>query len=414
MTPFEHQRVAALESRLAKLEKMVAGSPLGQGIGVSTSYGALNIRTTQLGFSAVLTSTFRGSPIDGSTTGRVGYSWRQLDITSKTVGSTTYFTNTDSILRPLPIAKFGDKAFERNGNTGLLPGRIVWMEPSPQADGLLFSVDTVFVLATNPVTPADQTDLGKICYSALYTEVNMYSQISNIGIGSLGVGVWLIVIGASSPSSFQASSAAVPAAGQVYHATVIGQAQLAGEPIPRPVVLALAPQAPRVVIANSQAPVVIPPAAFGNPAPLYPTQAQVTLPTQGNWLITCTASVSFTENAAYPQDHLSVGHAFMGYAIVISPPPVFIPANITPFFPGFFELDTSSPTSGVQYLAPFTFIASATAYYSTTRNNDIAILAVGGQASFAPGTTQDPPTGTLNSWQLTAWRLSTYPAPVPF
>lgn len=119
MTPNDDARVRAIESKLAALERMLKPTG-GLGQGVSTSYGSLNIRTTQLGFPAELTSTFNAT---------TGYSWKRLAL-----DTTLAISLTNPAIQPE-----GTRAYEVTGNETLGIGDRVWLEPSPEAQGYLFA-----------------------------------------------------------------------------------------------------------------------------------------------------------------------------------------------------------------------------------------------------------------------------------
>ena len=119
MTPNDDARVRAIESKLAALERMLKPTG-GLGQGVSTSYGSLNIRSTQLGFAAELTSTFNAT---------TGYNWKRLAL--DTTGSIT-LTNP-------AIQLTGNRAYSIDGSTTLASGTKGWLEPSPESSGYLFT-----------------------------------------------------------------------------------------------------------------------------------------------------------------------------------------------------------------------------------------------------------------------------------
>lgn len=123
MSPAERQRLAAVESELATLKRQTTPTH-GMGAGVSTANGAINVRTTQIGFPAELTGTYE------STGSRNGYPWKQLDLST---------TATVGLVNP-SIQLTGDKAFDVAGGTKLTAGTRVWMEPAPQSNGFIFHV----------------------------------------------------------------------------------------------------------------------------------------------------------------------------------------------------------------------------------------------------------------------------------
>lgn len=163
-------RVAALESQSQALKQQLRGS-----IGVSTGQGgALNIRTTQLGFPAELTSTY-----DATT----GYSWKRKRLEPPT------FVNPG-------VQLTGNKAFEATSSTSVASGTSVWMEPSPDGVGYVFQSggssgslasglqqisqynisSTTFTSTGDTVTiPSDGTYL-------LYYSVNGAGKVSGISI----------------------------------------------------------------------------------------------------------------------------------------------------------------------------------------------------------------------------------------
>jgi hypothetical protein len=105
------------------------------GLGVSTSYGAksLEVRATQVGFPAELTSVW-----DTST----GYSWKQLALAGVSVGDPD-------------TQRTGDKAVTVDNNTALEVGTLGWLEVDPQAGGCLFTpvVDNASIAADVYGTP---------------------------------------------------------------------------------------------------------------------------------------------------------------------------------------------------------------------------------------------------------------------
>ncbi len=111
-----------LEGRLAALERKL-NSSAGLGQGVSTANGAINVRTTQLGFAAELTSDY-----DATT----GYSWKLLTLQT---------TDPPGLVDPT-IQMTGDKAFEINNDEELESGTRVWMEPDQSSTGYVFQVSS--------------------------------------------------------------------------------------------------------------------------------------------------------------------------------------------------------------------------------------------------------------------------------
>lgn len=112
-SPIE-SRIASLEQRLQALHSQLRGSP-----GVSTAGGgSLSIRTLQIGFPAKLTSRYNTS---------TGYSWKRTKLEPPTFANPT-------------IQLTGDNAFEVTGDKSLKVGTSVWMEPSPDAVGYVFTV----------------------------------------------------------------------------------------------------------------------------------------------------------------------------------------------------------------------------------------------------------------------------------
>lgn len=107
-------RLASLESQINSLRLQLRGSP-----GVSTAGGgSLSIRTLQLGFAAELTGSYN------STT---GYPWKRLKLEPPAF--------VDPTVQPE-----GVDAFEISGDESLVSGTSVWMEPSPDAVGYIFTV----------------------------------------------------------------------------------------------------------------------------------------------------------------------------------------------------------------------------------------------------------------------------------
>ena len=119
LSPVEQRRIASLEAKIAALERLTRPAS-GIGQGSSTLFGSLNIRSTQLGFAAELTSTFN------STT---GYNWKRLAL--DTTGSIT-LTNP-------AIQLTGNRAYSIDGSTTLASGTKGWLEPSPESSGYLFT-----------------------------------------------------------------------------------------------------------------------------------------------------------------------------------------------------------------------------------------------------------------------------------
>lgn len=114
MPPPYDPRISAIEQRLQALYMQLRGSP-----GVSTAGGgALSIRTLQLGFAAELTGSY-----DATT----GYPWKRLKLDPPA------FVDPDVQLE-------GVNAFEISGDESLVSGTSVWMEPSPDAVGYIFTV----------------------------------------------------------------------------------------------------------------------------------------------------------------------------------------------------------------------------------------------------------------------------------
>ncbi len=118
LTPAERRNLAALQARLAALERRVMSVA---GTGVSNRAGPVQVRTTQLGFEAELTSKFDA----GS---GAGYAWKRLKLVS---GADPPFTDPG-------VQLTGDKAYSFVGDEDLKPGAIGWLEPSPDADGYVF------------------------------------------------------------------------------------------------------------------------------------------------------------------------------------------------------------------------------------------------------------------------------------
>lgn len=122
MDATDRLRLARLEAELAALRKKVAAVG---GVGVSTAAGgATHVRTTQLGFAAELTSGWSAT---------TGYSFkrRKLDTTASPI----------TLVNP-GVQPTGDRAYEVGGNTGLTAGAPVWLEPSPDGAGYLFTAGT--------------------------------------------------------------------------------------------------------------------------------------------------------------------------------------------------------------------------------------------------------------------------------
>lgn len=107
MTP---QQFAALERRVADLERR-----LPRGVGISTAFGATEVRTIQSGFPVELTGTF-----DSVT----GYPWKRrvLDAENSEVVNVTGQTT-------------GEYAFTPDNDETLTSGAQGWLEPSPEAQG---------------------------------------------------------------------------------------------------------------------------------------------------------------------------------------------------------------------------------------------------------------------------------------
>ena len=123
LSPVEQRRIASLEAKIAALERLTRPAS-GIGQGSSTLFGALNIRSTQLGFAAELTSTFNAT---------TGYDWKRLAL--DTTGSIT-LTNP-------AIQLTGNRAYSIDGSTTLASGTKGWLEPSPESSGYLFVVSNV-------------------------------------------------------------------------------------------------------------------------------------------------------------------------------------------------------------------------------------------------------------------------------
>ena len=119
LSPVEQWRIASLEAKIAALERLTRPTS-GIGQGSSTLFGSLNIRSTQLGFAAELTSTFNTT---------TGYNWKRLAL--DTTGSIT-LTNP-------AIQLTGNRAYSIDGSTTLASGTKGWLEPSPESSGYLFT-----------------------------------------------------------------------------------------------------------------------------------------------------------------------------------------------------------------------------------------------------------------------------------
>lgn len=119
LSPVEQRRIASLEAKIAALERLTRPAS-GIGQGSSTLFGSLNIRSTQLGFAAELTSTFNAT---------TGYDWKRLAL--DTTGSIT-LTNP-------AIQLTGNRAYSIDGSTTLASGTKGWLEPSPESSGYLFT-----------------------------------------------------------------------------------------------------------------------------------------------------------------------------------------------------------------------------------------------------------------------------------
>lgn len=116
MTPAESRRVAAIEAELAALKRSLANA---KGIGVNTTNGATNYRTTQLGFAAELTAAWDAAD---------GYAWKRLRLVGVTTGNPA-------------IQLTGTGAVTPGGDESLDAGTRGWMEPSPDAQGYYFIAD---------------------------------------------------------------------------------------------------------------------------------------------------------------------------------------------------------------------------------------------------------------------------------
>ena len=119
LSPVEQRRIASLEAKIAALERLTRPAS-GIGQGSSTLFGSLNIRSTQLGFAAELTSTFNAT---------TGYNWKRLAL-----DTTLEISLTNPAIQPE-----GTRAYEVTGNETLGIGDRVWLEPSPEAQGYLFA-----------------------------------------------------------------------------------------------------------------------------------------------------------------------------------------------------------------------------------------------------------------------------------
>jgi hypothetical protein len=153
-SPRDQARIAALEQQVASLVRQTTPT-LGLGIGTSTANSALNIRATQLGFPAELTSTYDATD---------GYSWKQLILDT---------TGTPGLENP-DIQLTGDKAFEIGGNESLASGTRGWMEPDPNAIGYLFLV--------SDATPPPPAPCGGCGWFAGATEYDCWTM-TVIGAG---------------------------------------------------------------------------------------------------------------------------------------------------------------------------------------------------------------------------------------
>lgn len=112
--PRTRQQLQDLQTRLDKLERKLAPSTaIGQG--VNTLYGALSIRTTQLGFAAETTNTYNTT---------TGYPWKRLELDI----STPEFDDPD-------IQPTGTHAFTIDDNRTLPTGTLCWIEPDPTSTG---------------------------------------------------------------------------------------------------------------------------------------------------------------------------------------------------------------------------------------------------------------------------------------
>jgi hypothetical protein len=114
MTPDEiERRLRALESRTIR------------GVGVSSAFGGIEIRATQVGFPVILTGPFVATP--GPT---AGYPWAQLVVDNTVPGVETQYA-----------PRSGFNAYTPDNNTTLDSGVRGWLEISPQANGWVFTAD---------------------------------------------------------------------------------------------------------------------------------------------------------------------------------------------------------------------------------------------------------------------------------
>jgi hypothetical protein len=124
LTPAERREIAALRAQVNSLSAQVRSLA---GIGVSNRSGPVQIRTTQLGFPAELTSDYDAG---GSGSGGVGtgYSWKRKRLVP---GLAEPFVNPG-------VQLAGSNAYSFVGDQNLVAGTDGWMEPSPDGSGFVF------------------------------------------------------------------------------------------------------------------------------------------------------------------------------------------------------------------------------------------------------------------------------------